>query len=111
MIGKGLSKEEQLGLNIVKIDKKDKDKVAKLLLCCLYVADKHMDEVNMLINNYDFEHIKNKGPHPQLRYMPSNWQLLDRITHRHKTDSGKYTDYRDNNIRTLLTTMDKLFNK
>lgn len=46
-------------------------------------------------SNIDLDHIENVGSHKDLKFDIFNMQLLDRKNHTKKTDSGKYTDYRD----------------
>jgi len=93
-----LSKEAQLrGFGKTeesKATKKEKDEAMKLLFACLELGYNCPYAIKEILENADYDHIKNKKSHPELRYKPSNGQLLDRKTHRAKTDSGKYTDYR-----------------
>jgi hypothetical protein len=103
-----LSKEAQLGRKIKKYSKKEKDEASKLLYCCLTVAWNHMDEVDILFHGNELDHIDNKGSHCELRYLPSNQQLIDWRLHQKKTDSGLHTDFRDSRLKAFMKQFDKL---
>ncbi len=104
---KGLSKAEQCGHAIK--SERDFDTHMKLALACVWVEwlrHKYqmpvsvdfmppMDCVGGVAVPYKalhLDHIGNKTRHD--RFSLSNVQLIRPDTHRDKTDSGKYTDYR-----------------
>jgi hypothetical protein len=105
----GYSKEQQLGRTKKKVDKLLKDKMAKRLCAMIYVACEHMEEVEKLIRDTEWDHVKNRASHRTERWLPNNWQLLSMIMHRKKTDTGKYIDYRTDNIKQELENITILF--
>lgn len=108
-MGIGYSKEQQLGRAKKKVDKILKDKMSKRLCAMIYVACNHIDEVEKLIGTTEWDHVKNRASHRIERWLPNNWQLLSTNTHRKKTDTGKYIDYRTDNIKQELDNITILF--
>lgn len=105
----GLSKADQLHYTATQ-SKEDADKQAKLAFACLWLAWVNETWGYTYIYTLDFmplcentkqkgslkdlqlDHIKNKTQTD--RFDLTNMQLLTPETHKIKTDSGKYTDYR-----------------
>jgi len=109
-----LSKRRQLaGFNKEETERKkttkEKDALMKLVLVGLYIVHSKSEEVKKLLEK-STDHIRNKKSSPQLRYKPSNLQLLDELTeHSQKTDSGLYTDLREKDLAEWLSDFDCLF--
>lgn len=107
-----LSKSKQIrGFNNTepaRPERREMDAAMKYIICALEIAFECPDAMAEKLKLQD-DHIKNKASHPELRYKPSNHQLLNGREHDNKTDSGKYTDLRHPAFIKFMQRFDCLF--